>query len=346
MDNPHLAYSWAKSIVDSIALALNFVIILSNSRLLRKLPHTSVLIFTLCCSDSLALINSWILTTTHIIRNTLDYDKKLCQIHAFLITGGCLLSINLCSVLTFLRYKMIVHCQKVTTKFLVASMSMATFVSFVVAGLPFLLGSQDVSYAMQPSGDDCTSRWHGRDPETLTLVISAITILAVPLAGMGFAYYQIYRKVSTTFEAFRRVSTFSYESSSQSAPGRTSVAMKSNGSGGTRSSIPPTKGTKSEEEEKQMKLLIQSLAIVGVFVVGWAPYFTFAMMEVISGVAQPTELEFAADFVMQLNFVANPIVILVFDEDIRNNVFGKKKKECPSFEEGHVGPPNRAVTLK
>ncbi|KAJ3230733.1 hypothetical protein HDU81_004274, partial [Chytriomyces hyalinus] len=118
MDSSRLAYSWAKAIVDSISLILNGVIILCNARVVPKLPHTSVLIFTLCCSDSLALINSLILTTTHLIRNSLEYDKKLCQIHAVLITGGCLVSINLCSVLTYLRYKMIVHRQKVTTTFL------------------------------------------------------------------------------------------------------------------------------------------------------------------------------------------------------------------------------------
>ncbi|KAJ3391731.1 hypothetical protein HDU80_010988 [Chytriomyces hyalinus] len=332
MDSPHLAYSWAKAIANGIALALNSVVIISNARVLRELPHTSVLIFTLCCSDSLVLINSWVLTTTHLIRNTLEYDKKLCQIHALMITGGCLLSINLCSGLTYLRYKMIVHCQKVTTKFLVASVSTATFGSFLVAGLPFLLGSQDVSYIMQPSGDNCTPQWHGRDPSTLIMVISSIPILAVPLAGMGFAYFQIYRKVSTTFEAFKGAAIYCYESCPQTVPGRISVATKSNGSGATRFSIPPTKGAKSEEEQKQMQLLIQSLAIVGVFVVGWAPYFIFAMMEAISGAPQTTELEFAVDFFMQLNFVANPIVILVFDEDIRNNVLGKKESEYPALD--------------
>ncbi|KAJ3265051.1 hypothetical protein HDU77_006686 [Chytriomyces hyalinus] len=171
-------------------------------------------------------------------------------------------------------------------------------------------------------------------------------ILAVPLAGMGYAYFQIYRKVSTTFEAFKVVIIYSYESFPQSAPGRISVSTKSNSRLLTRSSTPPTKGAKSEEEEKQMQLLIQSLAIVGVFVVGWAPYFIFAMMEVISGVAQATNLEFAVDFVMQLNFAANQIVILVFDEDIRNNVFGKKKREHPALEEANAGTANGTVTLK
>ncbi|KAJ3221930.1 hypothetical protein HDU81_010229 [Chytriomyces hyalinus] len=236
---------------------------------------------------------------------------------------------------------MIVHCQKVTTTFLAASISMAAFVSFFVAALPFILGSQDVSYGMQPSGDDCTSRWYMRNPQTLIPDISAITILAVPLAGMGFAYYQIYRKVSTTFEAYRRVSVYSYESSSKSG----SAPMRSNSRQLTRSSLPPTKATKSEEEAKQMKLLIQSLAI-GVFILGWAAYFTFAMLEAISGVPQPTEVEFAADFVKQLNFVANPIVILVFDEDIRNNVFGRNKMQELGSEEANVGPSNGAVTIK
>ncbi|KAJ3221931.1 hypothetical protein HDU81_010230 [Chytriomyces hyalinus] len=212
---------------------------------------------------------------------------------------------------------------------------MATFVSFIVAGLPFLLGSQDVSYIMQPSGDDCTPRWHMRDPKTLAMSIACIIILAVPLAGMGFAYYQIYRKVSTTFEAFKEVSICSYESCSQSNPDRFSLPMRSDSKQLTSSSLPRTKGTKSEEEEKQMQLLIQSLALVAVFVIGWAPYFVFAVTEVMTGIPQAMEFEFATDFIAQLNFVANPIVILVFDKDIRRNVLWKK--ECESFEEVNIG---------
>ncbi|KAJ3248746.1 hypothetical protein HDU78_010193 [Chytriomyces hyalinus] len=169
---------------------------------------------------------------------------------------------------------MIVESQKVTTKFVIAFISTVTFASFIVAALPFLLGSQDVSFMMQPSGDNCTPRWHARDPPTLVMSVACIVTLAIPLAGMGFAYYQIYRKVSTTFEAFKRVSTFSYESSSQSAPGRASVPMKSD-SRQLTGSLPRTKGRKSEEEEKQMQLLIQSLALVAVFVLGWAPISYF-----------------------------------------------------------------------
>ncbi|KAJ3265050.1 hypothetical protein HDU77_006685 [Chytriomyces hyalinus] len=333
MDNPHLAYSWSKAIINSIAIALNFVLILSNARALRELPHTSVIIFTLCCSDCLTMINGWVLTTTHLIRNSLEYDTKICQIHAVLITAGCLTSLSLCSGLTFLRYKMIVESQKVTTKFVIAYISTVTFASFIVAALPFLLGSQDISFMMQPSGDNCTPRWHARDPPTLVMSVACIITLAIPLSGMGYAYYQIYRKVSTTFEAFKGVSICSYESYSQSAPDRVSVPMKSDSKQLTGSSLTRTKGRKSEEEEKQMQLLIQSLALVAVFVLGWAPYFVFSMMEVLSGVPQAMEFEFAADFIAQLNFVANPIVILVFDKDIRNNVLRKKKIERRSTEE-------------
>ncbi|KAI8834183.1 hypothetical protein BJ741DRAFT_245398 [Chytriomyces cf. hyalinus JEL632] len=105
MDSPHLAYSWSKAIINSIAIALNSVLILSNARVLRELPHTSVIIFTLCCSDCLTMINGWILTTTHLIRNSLEYDKKICQIHGAMVVGGALVSMSLCAGLTLLRYK-------------------------------------------------------------------------------------------------------------------------------------------------------------------------------------------------------------------------------------------------
>ncbi|KAJ3232155.1 hypothetical protein HDU78_007293 [Chytriomyces hyalinus] len=325
MDSIHRGYAWTVVITEGIAFILNFALVASNARFVFKLPYTSVLIFTLCCSDNLTLINSWTIAATHLFRNSLEYDNRLCQIHAAMVVGGALLSMSLCAGLTLLRYKVIVKVQKITTRFVASYVSASIAVSATVASLPFLLGSQDDSYFMQPSGDNCTPRWHGRDPRTLIISTTCAIILATPLVGMGYAYFQIYRKVSTTFEAFRVTGVVSNEISSQSSRGVVTGTFQSDNGQQTKSSpliVQTGKRKKSEEEERQMKLLIQSIAIVGVFVVGWGPYFLFGMMELLSGVQQATEFEFAADFIAQLNYVANPIVILVFDKDIRNNVIG------------------------
>ncbi|KAJ3230734.1 hypothetical protein HDU81_004275 [Chytriomyces hyalinus] len=323
MDSTHRGYAWTVVITEGIAFFLNFTLVVSNARFVCKLPYTSVLIFTLCCSDNLTLINSWTIAATHVIRNTLEYDKRLCQIHAAMVVAGALLSMSLCAGLTLLRYKVIVKAQKITKKFIASYISASVTIAATVASLPFLLGSQDESYFMQPSGDNCTPRWHGRDPRTVIVSTTCGLILATPLIGIGYAYFHIYRKVSTTFEAYKVAGVVSNEISSQSSRGLVNGTILSDtGQQQTKSShhIQMGKRKKSEEEEKQMHLLIQSIALVGVFVIGWGPYFLFGVIELISGVQQAAEFEFAADFIAQLNYVANPIVILVFDKDIRNNV--------------------------
>ncbi|KAI8838508.1 hypothetical protein BJ741DRAFT_601291 [Chytriomyces cf. hyalinus JEL632] len=255
----HRGYAWTVVITEGIAFILNFTLVVSNARFVYKLPYTSVLIFTLCFSDNLTLINSWTIAATHLFRNSLEYDKRLCQIHASMVVGA------LCAGLTLLRYKVIVKAQKITTKFVASYISASVAISATVASLPFLLGSQDDSYFKQPSGDNCTPRWHGRDPRTLSASTTCGIILATPLVGKGYAYFQIYRKVSTTIEAFRVTGVVSYEVSSQSSRGLVNGTIQSDNGQQTKSSpliVQTGKRKKSEEEERQMNLLIQSIAIL------------------------------------------------------------------------------------
>ncbi|KAJ3221932.1 hypothetical protein HDU81_010231 [Chytriomyces hyalinus] len=203
MDPAHRAFSWTKVITEGIALLLNLNLIVSNIRFIQKLPHASILIFALCCMDNITLTNSWTLAATHLVRNTLEYDKRLCQIHGAMVVGGALVSMSLCTGLTLLRYKVIVKAQKITNIFIATYISTSIVVATAVVGFPFVLGSQDDSYFMQTSGDNCTPRWHGRQPQTVVLTSLCAIILATPLVGIAYAYYRIYQKVSTTFEAFK-----------------------------------------------------------------------------------------------------------------------------------------------
>ncbi|KAJ3265049.1 threalose-6-phosphate phosphatase [Chytriomyces hyalinus] len=304
MDSAHRAFSWTKVITEGIALLLNFTLIVSNIRFIRKLPH------------------AWTLAATHLVRNSLEYDKRVCQIHGAMVVGGALVSMSLCAGLTLLRYRVIVKAQKITNIFLATYISTSVVVATTVVGFPFLLGSQDESYFMQPSGDNCTPRWHGRHPQTVVLTSLCAIILATPLVGIAYAYYRIYQKVSTTFETFKNTGVVAYERdlNTSSTPGTMNASIPSDSGQQTKSAIFQNgRRKKSEEEEKQINLLIQSIAIVGLFIVGWGPYFLFGVTELLTGVQQATEFEFAADFVSQLNYVANPIVILVFDKEIRSN---------------------------
>ncbi|KAJ3253061.1 hypothetical protein HDU77_004748 [Chytriomyces hyalinus] len=77
---------------------------------------------------------------------------------------------------------------------------------------------------------------------------------------------------------------------------------------------------RTEEEEKQIGLLIQSVAIVGLFVTGWTPYFILATYELISGTRGDIQFEFTAEMFLAMQDVLNPVVVLIFDEKVRRNV--------------------------
>ncbi|KAI8834182.1 hypothetical protein BJ741DRAFT_610196 [Chytriomyces cf. hyalinus JEL632] len=139
---------------------------------------------------------------------------------------------------------------------------------------------------MQPSGDNCTPRWHGRHPQTVILTSLCAIILATPLVGIAYAYYRIYQKVWTTFEAFKNTGVVAYERDPNipSAPVTVNANILSDSGQQTKSAIfQNRRRKKSEEEEKQMNLLIQSIAIVGLFIVGRGPYFLFGVTELMTG---------------------------------------------------------------
>ncbi|KAJ3230359.1 hypothetical protein HDU81_004573 [Chytriomyces hyalinus] len=79
---------------------------------------------------------------------------------------------------------------------------------------------------------------------------------------------------------------------------------------------------RTEEEEKQIGLLIQSVAIVLLFVTGWTPYLILASYESITGTRGDIRFEFIAEMFLAMQDVLNPVVVLIFDEKVRRNVFG------------------------
>ncbi|KAI8834187.1 hypothetical protein BJ741DRAFT_689091 [Chytriomyces cf. hyalinus JEL632] len=320
MDQAHWGYSWATAITEGIAITLNLIIILSNVRCLHKLPQPSVLIVFLCCSDNITMINTFILVVHHLTSGSLDYNARMCQIQAIFITFGALFSLGLCAGLTLLRFLVIVTGRKITRLFIAQYIGSSAAVAFLTAILPFMLGSEAESYVMQPSGDNCTVRWHSRDPRTVIVSCACAVILVTPLTGIGFAYYFIYRKVSKTFESFKATGVISNEGKSVQTSNTGALTNASEIKTGTWHLTKQSKREKCEEEEKQVALLIQSLVIVGVFVVGWTPYMLYGTFGLLSGVSLSASVEFAADYVLQVNYLANPFVIFLFDKDIQKNV--------------------------
>ncbi|KAI8610304.1 hypothetical protein BC830DRAFT_1146421 [Chytriomyces sp. MP71] len=214
-----------------------------------------------------------------------------------------------------------------------------------------MIGAAGKIYVQQESRINCAVAWYNTDLVTRAVSWTCVAVLLIPLLSIGYAYYRIYLKVTTVFGAVKaRDSVLSKDSGRprmHSGAGEDVldgaglwVASRSQGQDrsertATRMSGPFFKpiATKisqtnkvhaqkrSEDEEKQMNLLVQSLVVVCMFVVGWTPYLLFGVIEILTGEKGNHHFEFAAEMFLSFHDGANPLVVLVFDEKMRTNVF-------------------------
>ncbi|KAI8617444.1 hypothetical protein BC830DRAFT_1227584 [Chytriomyces sp. MP71] len=349
-----LLICWIGVVVTSLGLLTNLIVISANIAHFRQLPPASVLILCLCVSDSLLLSNYVSIATTRLIRGNLSYDLATCQIQGALVTFGALTSLGLCAGLTLIRYLIIVQQYKLKPSFTPLYVASVTAFTALVASIPFMIGAADKIYVQQESRINCTVAWYNTDLATRAVSWTCVAVLLTPLLSIGYAYYRIYFKVTTVFGAVK--AREGVRSGNEGGSGRSRMLSGagqdvSHGGGlrvvsgsqvqstsdGTATHVSVTffkpTGSKisqnnkismqkrSEDDEKQMALLVQSLVVVCVFVVGWTPYLLFALIEILTGEKGNRPFEFAAEMFVSLQDGLNPLIVLVFDKKMRRNVF-------------------------
>ncbi|KAI8838489.1 hypothetical protein BJ741DRAFT_663404 [Chytriomyces cf. hyalinus JEL632] len=344
-------YSTTTTTVATIGIMINLIVIIPNLWQIRSLTPSSLLIVCLCCSDSLLLLNCLILVVTHLRRGDVEYDPIICQIHGFLTTFGALRSLGLCTGLTLFRYNIIIREKLVTNHYAHAYLVGSASFCALIAGLPFIFSAGDRIYIMAQTHMNCTVAWSNTD--TITRVISwiCVVVLLIPASSMGLAYIRIYCEVSKVFGAYRTSTVVAGDSLSgnqqrgsrtanQDSKHRegqrpsnisTTPVKESNDTTGTAEKgsvdeesqhLPKTmKRMRTKDEAKQIALLIQSIAIVGLFLIGWMPYLSMGLYEIVTGTKVRLHFEFAVETFVMINDLFNPVVVMVFDDSMRRNVF-------------------------
>ncbi|KAI8834214.1 hypothetical protein BJ741DRAFT_579185 [Chytriomyces cf. hyalinus JEL632] len=301
MDANDWTYSAATTVTVSVGVLFNLIVIVPNLWRVRNLTPSSLLIVCLCCSDSLMLSNCLALTATHLRRGDLEYNPIICQGQGFLTTFAALWSLGLCTGLTLFRYNIIIREIAVSHQYAYTYLaSSAVFCAFV-AGLPFICSAGDRIYVMHQTHITCTVAWFNTD--TTSRIISWIcgVVLIIPVSSIGIAYIRIYFQVSEVFGAYRASSVMTVDSLSGSQRGSKTVQQDSkhqddqratvstypvkvaSGTSGTHENRNPSvdkeaqrlpktlkRRKRSKDEVKQMALLTQSIAIVALFLIGWA----------------------------------------------------------------------------
>ncbi|KAJ3400767.1 hypothetical protein HDU80_006621 [Chytriomyces hyalinus] len=283
------------------------------------------------------------LAATHLRRGDLEYNPIICQIHGFLITFCSLLSLGLCTGLTLFRYIIIVRKTPVLLQCAHAYLAGSAAFCALIAGLPFICNAGERIYIMAQTHMNCTVAWSNTDTTSRVISWICMSIIIIPVSCMGFAYTQIYSEVSKVFGAFRKSFAVAGDNlSGDQQRGSKTTNPDSNHQGGYHPSKistnpenfrkpsfdeeahrPPKmlkKRKRTEEETKQMALLMQSIAIVGLFLIGWTPYLSMGLYEIVTGTKVHPDFEFAAEMFASMNNSLNPVVAMVFDDKIRGNV--------------------------
>ncbi|KAJ3262727.1 hypothetical protein HDU77_000169 [Chytriomyces hyalinus] len=336
MNASQRAYLTVAVAVISISLPLNLVVLFANVFHLRKLAPSSVLIFSLCLSDTLCIGNVLVVCAANLSTSSLNYDKAACQIHGLFTTFSAQMSLFIVSGLTLFRYLVIVKQVRLKPMFAVQYLLVAALLSGITAMLPYLYDMASVLYVMEPTGLHCGVAWYNRDPRNIAIAIAWSVGVAGAVAGILYAYLRIYQKAAYTFREYKH--TFVLSDHEQQQPGTSkntqipSVPLKSSALAeasstpveqpwnGPNGPVLPTAVMDLEEEQKQKMLLVQSIAIVCVFGFGWTPYMSWVVAQVWMGEPTSEVFEVVAGFCVLLNVLLNPVVAVAFDAEIRSNV--------------------------
>ncbi|KAI8620689.1 hypothetical protein BC830DRAFT_1164321 [Chytriomyces sp. MP71] len=327
MDNEERVRLILGAVVTCLASVLNILVVLCNLTYLRNLPPSSVLIVSLCISDFIFNTNEAVTTLLHLSGQRIDesVSSHLYQVQGAITTFAAILSILLVTGLTVFRYATVVLECNIRPQFTFIYISLCTATASLIVTFPFMIGQAGVVYVLHPTKISATVAWY--DPEALWMSIACLVVIFIPITTIALAYFEIYRKATRVIAASRHYSASPGSWRVRATPAAERIkqpphpATQETPSGlvlyiGAGKMMAPRQDS---DAERQRNLLIQSIALVSCFILGWTPYVLFGMMEIFTRSPCSVEFEYAAEIVVALNDIASPCLALIFDKQLRDN---------------------------
>ncbi|KAJ3248963.1 hypothetical protein HDU77_007917 [Chytriomyces hyalinus] len=334
----NLWFSVIFTLVSSAGFISNLVIVIPNIYFLSKIAPSSFLVFWMCLFDSIAIANNLFITISNLVYGEISHNTTLCQIHAYFAVFGNISSILLCMGLTLFRYLIIVHqrdlpVNSTTWYFLGSVLITGTF-----SAAPFILNTRD-TFILRPSNIHCAFKWSEREFPAVILSFFCCITAVVTLGFIVYAYAAMMGKVLQVFQQVqdhtdttsggkkRVVEVGTVETKSVSngvaALGNSANSLRLDESAGASvqsAKRKADKNMKAKMEKRQRELMMQSLVVVGAFMIGWMPYMSsLALFEFISESTASPVFDFLAILIVAVYESANPFIILKYDRDIRRN---------------------------
>ncbi|KAI9338437.1 hypothetical protein BDR26DRAFT_935180 [Obelidium mucronatum] len=319
-----------------VASTCNLLIVLSSSQRLKTLSPTSYLTYFLCFSDSIVATTEFtigLLSTLQHSSSTASEPIIPCQIHAFLQVFPCSTSLLLCLGLTYFRYAVIITETHLTTSFARRYTLSCFALCILIASLPFLVGSSTRTYTLQPSRLYCATAWYSRDLKTLGLIAVNIVTLRRSVVELRTSDTSCSKEGSGKRELSScgggggggggvgaSETRLNLKESKQSLV-EVSAATTAPGAAGNTTQTSRVSITTKRAEKEQRVLLNQSLVIVLSFLLGWLPYLTLMITELVTAEPVSPGYDFLAFYFTVLVEATNPIIVLSFNKELREHAF-------------------------
>ncbi|TPX62749.1 hypothetical protein CcCBS67573_g08812 [Chytriomyces confervae] len=339
LDTLNLCFSTVFALLGIIGSTANLLVVLPNVRYLTRIAPSSFLVFWLCLFDSVAVANSVVISLSNLASGEINFDADSCRLNAGVAVFGNISSILLCFGLTLFRYLIVVHQKDLPKNFATWFLLGVVFSATLVAVLPFIMGSQEHTYKMRPCNAHCAPDWSQRDIKSSILIWICFSIATITLCFVVYAYGAMAGTIVQVFTGVKNVG----RGGGTSKPGksrkirqqtdkmeRTSTVEQTTNSmlsnEGTSSNMSSQKNSLSRDaqhtlklEKRQRDIMMQSIVVVGAFMIGWAPYICMAAYEYFSNSRVSPAVDFAATGVVAIYELVNPLIIMHFDRDIGKN---------------------------
>ena len=266
------------TILALIAFLLNLLVLLANRS--RFATPNSLLILSLCLSDSLFSLTGTFIGIGSLSHDGFDWGKVVCLLNSFMYEGCCCVSALTLAAIALERYLTI--CRGTTISFKHAKIAITAIWIFVIGLIGILELDKNAGslVVLMDSVWYCNPYWISKKSPLFEISLVIIAFAAIVVNIIPFCYLKVYQKVKK-------------------------LAQDSK---------------KKQLHEMERLTFFRSISVTGAFFTFWTLEFLLIGYEFITGKNMPSDFYMTSILCILLHCAVNPILIVLLDKLIQRRV--------------------------
>jgi hypothetical protein len=266
---------------------------------------SAVLLMSLIAADFLFCVTVFTVLVAAVAHGGYALGVLGCYVNYFAITLSTSVSVVTLGVIAIERYLTVVRGVQVTSSLLRRVILGIWMYSLCYTSLPFITQTEYESIRLEEPCWSCLIKWYGRDWGSLLLSVLALSVFTSVNIVILFSYTQVYH----TFVL---------------------LAQRKN---------------KQDYIQKERKLFVMCMVLTVSFTLFWLPSVVNILYEFVSRKPFPSDFAVISTVMGSFSSVANPFILIRFDNRIRGNVYRFLGLEMTT-KEGKGPAPVETVTVR